>query len=266
MKIADKTIADEIRDIANSENVPVLGIGPAAALAGEPPGYRPHDLLPGAQSLICFGIPVPRGVYRSFPFGTETIWRSQNLYYRRLDTLSVRFAALLEDSGAQAIPVFGCFPMTLNGKGDVAGYLNLIHMGEATRTGTIGRNGLLIHSRYGARLMLGGIVTSADLPAFRRPDLDEPGCPPNCHVCADACPVQAISAERKRVNIMQCLSYTARTPLMSKIKFLVLRSFRPSSAARLMNLTSLDEHTLHICSQCVALCPYGMEQSLCVSG
>ena len=259
MKNTNETIADEIRAIADSENVPVLGIGPAAALAEEPPGYRANDLLPGAQSLICFGIPVPRGVYRPAPFGAETIWRSQNLYYRCLDTLAVRFAALLEDSGAQAIPVFGCFPMTLNGKGDVAGYLNLIHMGEATRIGTIGRNGLLLHSRYGARLMLGGVVTSADLPVFRKPDIDEPGCPPNCHICLDACPIQAISAERKHVNIMQCLRYTARTPLMSKIKFLVLRSFRPRSAARLMNLTSLDEHTLHICSQCVALCPYGGE-------
>jgi hypothetical protein len=27
-----------------------------------------------------------------------------------------------------------------------------------------------------------------------------------------------------------------------------------------MNLTAFDEHTFHICSQCVALCPYGDER------
>jgi epoxyqueuosine reductase QueG len=250
-------IIDKIKDIAASEDVPVLGFGPASALAEEPPGYRPNDLLPGAKSLICFGIPVPLGVYRPFPFGAETVWRSQALYYRRLDTLSVRFAALLEDNGAQAVPIFGCMPMALNGQGDVAGYLNQLRMGEATGIGVIGRNGLLLHSRYGARLMLGGVVTTADLPAFRMPDVDEPGCPPGCRICLDACPIQAISAEQKRVNIMRCLGYTAQTPSMPKLKFLVLRAFRPQSAARLMNQTALDEHTLHICSKCVALCPYG---------
>jgi len=43
-----KMIARKIQDIADSENVPVLGFGPAAALAEEPPGYRPDDLLPSA--------------------------------------------------------------------------------------------------------------------------------------------------------------------------------------------------------------------------
>ena len=254
-----KGTIDKIKNIAVAEDVPVLGFGPAAALATEPPGYRPNDLLPGAKSLICFGIPVPQGAYRPFAFGVETIWRSQCVYYRRLDTLSVRFAALLEDSGAQAVPIFGCMPMALNERRDVAGYLNQLRMGEATGIGVIGRNGLLLHSQYGARLMLGGVVTTADLPAFRTPDIDEPGCPPDCRICVDACPVQAISAGKKRVQVMRCLGYTAQTPLMPKWKFLLWRVFRPQAAARLMNQTALDEHTLHICSKCVALCPYGRE-------
>lgn len=250
-------IAQAIRNIAASENVPVVGFGPAAALEKEPPGYRPDDLLPGARSLICFGIPVPMGVYRPSPFTVETVWRSQALSYRRLDTLSLRFTALLEDDGAQAVPVFGCMPMTLNERGAVAGYLNQLHMGEAVGIGTIGHNGLLVHARYGARLMLGGVVTTAALPPFRTPDIDQSGCPPDCRICVDACPVQAISAERRRVRVMRCLNYTARTPLMSKIRFAVLRAIRPRSAARLMNLMGFDEHTLHVCSRCVSLCPMG---------
>ena len=250
-------IVEEIRKIAADERVPVLGIGPASKMAAELPGHRPEDYLPGARSLICFGIPVPRQVYRTPTGGPETIWRSQNLYYRRLDTLSIRLAALLEESGAQAIPVYGCMPLGLNEKGEVVGYLNQLRMGEATGIGIIGRNGLLLHSRYGARLMLGGVVTSAALPEMRYPDADQPGCPPGCRLCVDACPVKAISLEEKRVDIMRCLGYTARTPLMSKLKFGILRATRRESAARLMNLTAFDEHTFHVCSRCVALCPYG---------
>ncbi len=250
-------VVDEIRKIAEEEGIPVLGVGPASKMANELPGHRPDDLLPGAQSLICFGIPVPRQVYRMPTYGVETIWRSQNLYYRRLDTLSIRFAALLEASGERAVPVYGCMPLGINEKGAVVGYLNQIRMGAVTGIGVIGRNGLLMHSHFGARLMLGGVVTTAVLPDLRYPDIDQPGCPPDCRICVEACPVKAISMDEKRVRIMRCLGYTARTPLMPKIKFFMLRAFRPESAARLMNMTAFDEHTFHICSQCVALCPYG---------
>jgi epoxyqueuosine reductase QueG len=250
-------VVDEIRKIAAEEQIPVLGIGPASEMAGELPGHRPEDLLPGAQSLVCFGMPVPRRVYQMPNYMLETVWRSQNLNYRRLDTLSMRFAALLEASGAQAVPIYGCLPMGVNDKGEVVGYLNQIRMGEVTGVGVIGKNGLLLHSQYGSRLMLGGVLTTARLPEMRYPEIEEPGCPPDCRICVDACPVRAISVEEKRVHIMRCLGYTARTPLLPKFKFWVLSRFRPESAARLMNLMSFDEHTFHICSRCVALCPYG---------
>ena len=250
-------VVDQIRKIAEEEHIPVLGIGSVSEMAGELPGHRPEDLLPGAQSLICFGIPVPHRVYQMPRYMLETVWRSQNLNYRRLDTLSMRFANLLEESEAQAVPIYGCLPMGVNDKGEVVGYLNQIRMGEVTGIGVIGKNGLLLHSQYGSRLMLGGVVTTARLPEMRFPEIEEPGCPPDCRICVEACPVKAISVEEKRVHIMRCLGYTSRTPLLPKIRFWVLSKFRPAAAARLMNLTSFDEHTFHICSRCVALCPYG---------
>ena len=250
-------IVDAIRKIAEGENVPVLGLGPASKMADELPSHRPEDILSGAQSLICFGIPVPQGVYQMPTYTLETVWRSQNLNYRRLDTLSMRIAALLEENGALSVPTYGCLPMGVNDKGEVVGYLNQIQMGRVTGIGIIGKNGLLIHSQYGARLMLGGVVTTADLPEGRYPEIDEPGCPTDCRICADACPVGAISIEKKRVRIMTCLSHTSRTPQMSKLRFFILSKLRPESAARFMNLRAFDEHTFHVCSKCVALCPYG---------
>jgi epoxyqueuosine reductase QueG len=148
-------------------------------------------------------------------------------------------------------------PLDVNKKGVVGGYLNQIRMGEVTGIGVTGKNGLLLNARFGSRLMLGGVLTTAELPAKRYPEADEPGCPPDCRICADACPVNAIMPEKKQVQIMRCLSYTARTPLMSKPWFFVLSKFKPQAAARYMSLRSLDEHTFHICSRCVALCPYG---------
>ena len=251
-------IVDQIKKIIEAENVPVFGIASASKMVDELPGHRPEDLLPGVQSLICFGIPIPRGVYQMPAYGLDTIWRSQNLYYRRLDTLSIRFAALLEESGEEAVPIYGCMPLGMNQRGTVVGYVNQIRMGELTGIGIIGRNGLLINSRFGSRLMLGSVLTTAQLPETRYPETDEAGCPPGCRICADACPVNAIMPYKKQVNIMRCLGYTARTPLMSKPRFMFLRAFNPQAAARYMSLMSFDEHTFHVCSKCVALCPYGV--------
>jgi epoxyqueuosine reductase QueG len=256
----NNVILDQIRKITEDENIPVYGLGPTSVMANEKPGHRPEDLLPGAQSLICFGLPVPREVYHMPTYGVETVWRSQNLYYRRLDTLSIRFAVLLEERGERAVPIFGCMPLGLNEKRVIVGYLNQIRMGEVTGIGVIGKNGLLINSCFGSRLMLGGVLTTAVLPEMRYPELDEPGCPPDCQICVDACPVDAIMQDRKQVKIMRCLGYTARTSLMLRPKFLFLRAFNPQAAARYMSLTAFDEHTFHVCSKCVAQCPYGGER------
>jgi len=212
-------VVDSSHKITGDESIPVLGLGPASAMDNEPPGRRPQDLLPGAQSLICLGLPVPQGAYRTPMYTLETVWRSQNLNYRRLDTLSMRIAALLEEAGERSLPVYGCQPITLDDRAQVTGYVNQIQMGRATGIGVLGKNGLLIHSRYGARLMLGGVLTTAELPEARYPEIDEPGCPPGCRICADACPVQAISIEKQRVRIMTCLGHTARTVQMSKLWF-----------------------------------------------
>ncbi len=242
-------IGEEIRKIARDEKVSVFGIGPASEMTNEAPGFRPEDFLGGVQSLICFGIPIPRDVYHTPTYNLETTWRSQNLLYRRLDTLALRFSNLLEESGARSLPIYGCMPLGVNDKGTVVGYVNQMRMAEITGIGVIGKNGLLLHSQYGSRLMLGGLLTTASLPAMRYPESEEPGCPPDCQICSQACPVNAILPERRQVNIMRCLGYTAQTPAMSRIKFLYLRAIDKKAAARYMSINSFDEHTFHVLGQ-----------------
>ena len=250
-------VAEQIVTIAKTEGIPVFGIGPAAEMADAPPGFRPTDFIADVRSMICFGIPIPRDVFIAPAYGLEMTWRSQNLLYRRLDTLALRLANLLEASGARAIPIYGCMPLGLNGNGTVVGYVNQIRMAEIAGIGTIGKNGLLLNSRYGSRLMLGGLLTTAELPSMRYPEDERPACAPHCRSCSDACPVGAIMPERRQVKIMRCLRHTARTPMMSRLKFLYLRARNAKDAARYMSITAFDEHTFHICSKCIAACPVG---------
>jgi hypothetical protein len=77
------------------------------------------------------------------------------------------------------------------------GYLNQIQMGKATGMGVIGKNGLLIQSHYGARLMLEGVVTTADLPEGRDPEIDEPRRP-------HAADVQALVLHAEQATARVC--------------------------------------------------------------
>ncbi len=62
MERADGRAVSGLLEIARSEGVAVLGMDSCGAMVDEAPGYRPEDILSHARSMVCFGIPVPRGV------------------------------------------------------------------------------------------------------------------------------------------------------------------------------------------------------------
>jgi len=244
---------DEIKKFIFQNNIPVFGISAAASLQHEPRGYQPTDLLPQARSILCLGMPIPKGVFRCKERSEWMYWRAANIYYRTIDATLMKVCSILEGKEEVAVPIYGCFPYDLKGKGDFWGYLSLVRMGEATGIGKIGKNGLLFKSHYGPRLLLGGIVTTAVLPQMTWPKIEEKGCPEDCFACQEGCPVKAIDRSGK-VDRVACTKYSSESPIFSN--FMKVGHLSPEDVQMINHLTAVDDHSMYRCIKCVSICPF----------
>ena len=247
------TAMKEIERLFSLARTPVFGTAPATMLENGRPGYRPADLLPGARSVVCFGAPMPQGIYRCASKPIEMYWRAIAMFWRATDDLSLQVAAVIEQAGFTSCPVFACFPLELGAGGELWGYASLVRMAAACGIGTIGKNGLLFNSRHGSRLILGGVVTTATLPPTSFPERDERGCPEDCFICQERCPVHAIDRSGK-VNNAECTRYSTYAPIFTAL--LQLREYKPEAMQRLLNTVGADELNMNICTACVSGCPY----------
>ena len=244
----------KIKALAARQDIPVFGIGRASHLEDiAPKGYRPSEVLPGAKSLFCLGIPVPKGIFKGEARAHETYWRAANITYRSIDALLLQLGRMIEETGETAVPVYGCFPYELKGKGDFWGFLSLVKMAESVGIGKTGKNGLLFNARYGPRLILGGLVTTAALPEITPPDQKNIGCPEGCHVCQENCPVKAIDKSGK-VDRLACVKHSQKAPLFSYL--MKTKAFEPGEVPMLNQVTSVDDHAIYTCIKCVSTCPY----------
>ena len=52
----------ELFQMIRGQGANVVGVGPAERFAGAPKGHRPEDIVPGARSVVTFGIRIPHYV------------------------------------------------------------------------------------------------------------------------------------------------------------------------------------------------------------
>ena len=100
-------IIKEIKRFFAQHNLPVFGIAKAASLEKEPLGYRPSDMLGSAKSILCFGIPVAKGILKCQERSEWMYWRAANIYYRNIDMVLMRVCNIIEEKGKIAVPVYG---------------------------------------------------------------------------------------------------------------------------------------------------------------
>ena len=130
---------EQIRDLLVRQGIPVFGIAGSALMENEALNYRCSDILSSAKSMLCIGMPFPKGIFYARQRINETYWRAANIYYRNMDMVLMRIARMIEEKGEVALPVFGCFPYDIKGRGDFWGFMSLVKMAEAAGIGQTGR-------------------------------------------------------------------------------------------------------------------------------
>jgi epoxyqueuosine reductase QueG len=159
-----------------------------------------------------FSAAIPAGYFRAVVMGMrvldsvleEIVDKPTPLYfhvYRQLnyalDRLAFMVATRIESAGYRALPV----PASqIVSKAPMRGQLSHKLLGWLAGIGFIGRNSLLVHPEYGARMRYVSVLT--DMPL--EPDAPYEGNCGECRACVAVCPAGAIHESVKDFDIDAC--------------------------------------------------------------
>nr|MDO8079540.1 hypothetical protein [Candidatus Freyarchaeota archaeon] len=246
----EKSIEVEIRDFLNSEGIPIKGIAAVCRLSSVPEDFSPQTLLEDTKSIICYGMPIPKGIIYASKNASSLYWRYCNMLYRSLDTASNKLCLILEEKGYTTAPIYGCYPWKIVGR-EFWGLLPLVYWAEQAGLGKLTKCGLLANPNYGTRVLLGGVITAVDLEPTEK--ISGEICPPDCFNCINVCPANAIGKTGK-VDHNLCMRYANSNPLL--VHLLADQSLREKiSFETIMNTVGVDDHSSYSCFECLKACP-----------
>jgi epoxyqueuosine reductase len=189
------------------DHVSAIGFAPVERFAEAPETHHPANLCKGAQTVVVFGIQVPRGIFTSPDYNLYALHRSYHTVYRQLDEIGLGLCNFIESQGRYtAVMVPSYAPMVFH-EFEPWGLISLKHAAVLAGLGAFGRSGQMYHPTYGARLRLAAAVTTAELDGD--PIIEEDPCPKKCRACQQSCPAGAFSAAGD-FQKMTCLAHTIK--------------------------------------------------------
>jgi epoxyqueuosine reductase QueG len=211
------------------------------------------QFFPSARSVIVFGREVPVPVYRLPP---KEKTRGMLRIAEDLDNIAVVLAARLNEELVPAKPVPLYLPVRI-ADGKVQGVVRLKQVAAAGGLGSLGMNTVLLHPRFGPRLLLSGVVTGGGAresrQAERSSEQTEATVCTGCGRCISVCPGGALGPGD--VDAFRCRTVSAWVPpvLVPAVKWILGRTFFQKCLASLAPV--IARTTTIRCSLCVTECP-----------
>jgi ferredoxin len=172
----------------------------------------PQTVLPGAKSMVVLGYRETDGSLES---GNPQIQMGARMglmeFALKNNYLMTRF---LEDRyGVKAAPVAISYPLNM---GSATGEVSLRHAAVAAGLGIFGRHNLVIHQKFGTRILFTASLTNLPLPSD--PPVKDKLCT-QCGICVETCPVRALDEEGK-TDVMRCRENSQPYGISALIRYL----------------------------------------------
>jgi len=126
----------------------------------------------------------------------------------------VRFIENMFNAKAMSVPASYPLEMSYETMGSI-GDVSLRHCAVLSGLGTFGRHNLVIHPKFGTRVVFTAILTNIELPSDKRLEVDL--CT-KCNLCVDNCPTGALNEEGK-TDVMKCIRHSQPYGIGGSIKF-----------------------------------------------
>jgi epoxyqueuosine reductase len=195
-----------VKKIAFELGAALCGIASADRFENAPEGFHPHDVLPECQSVIVLACQFLKSTL--FAKSTIPYTNVRNELSRKMDRLAIDLSYQLEAKNVLAIPINSIGPTELDVKtSKVRGIISLKHAAELAGLGKIGKNTLLVNEKYGNMIWLSAVLVSEKLEPD--PPCEYEGCIPNCTICLESCPIQALNGIS--MNQKACWDYAFGT-------------------------------------------------------
>lgn len=171
---------------------------------------------------------------------------------------------LQREFGARASTVPVSYPLDMGEKVKGAvGEVSLRHAAVGAGLGAFGSHNLVVHPRFGSRVIFTGILS--DLPLPSDPLLAENPCT-ECGACLEGCRPQAL--EKGKTDLMKCIGHSQPYGLGGSVKFWA--AFGAADAGERKGMLRKEEYWRlyhagivgfqYFCFDCLKNCPVGVKE------
>jgi epoxyqueuosine reductase len=198
--------AAEIKSKARALGADLCGIAPVGRFADAPSGFHPTDVARGCKSVISLAVRFPISVLSSSSQAAYTFVR--NKLMDKMDSITFQLAEELESLGGCAVPIPSSDPYDYwdDSRRHGQGILSLKHAAVRAGLGRMGKNTLLVNDKFGNMLWLGAVLLDQEMEPD--PLADYRTCEPECRICLDSCPANALDGTT--IEQRKCRSISAK--------------------------------------------------------
>ena len=231
----------------------------------------PHDLqeptkvLPGAETVVVFGLRMLHGALEGEELDLMRYMAIENNL--KIDRMGFDIATFLERQGYLAINISSGLPVDfVKRQKGMWGYISHRDLAVEAGMGEIGLNNSLLHEKFGPRIYLGSVITTAPLEcATERKEgicLGE-----SCSACVEACPAHSLRGDGTN-DVAKCRSYAHPYGFASLVRFVRDLLAEENLDKQKEMLYSVDSFYLWQalvsrvgvvggCFECIKACPVG---------